>query len=90
MAREDLKELYVLLKDSEFRFMPRGTHDMDMIYREVKARFSGLCDDGYLCSENCKNGHLQPEWNHTVRKALESLKRKSVAKDVRKKFWIFR
>ena len=57
MARDDLKELYVALKDSEFRFVPRGTHDIDMIYGEVKARFSSLCDDSYLCAENYKSGH---------------------------------
>lgn len=91
MAREDLKELYAALKESDFVFMPRGTHQVDLIYSEVKARFRNLCDDDYLCAENCSSGHPQPEWQHTVRKALDSLKRKStsVSKGAKKGLWIF-
>ncbi len=89
MAREDLKELYQELKRSRFQFVPRGTHHIDIIYREVKSRFPHLCDDSYLCAENCSSGHSQPEWNHTIRKALESLKGESVLKDDRKGFWTF-
>jgi hypothetical protein len=26
------------------------------------------------CSENCRKGNNQPEWNHTVRSALNNLR----------------
>jgi len=74
MAREDLQQLYQELKSSRFRFLARGEHDVQAIYRAVKARYPALCDDRFLCSQNCLSGHDQPEWQHVVRKALQVLK----------------
>jgi len=74
MARADLQQLYQDLKSSRFRFLPRGEHDVRAIYRAVKATYPRLCDDRFLCSQNCSRGHEQPEWQHVVRKALQALK----------------
>jgi hypothetical protein len=74
MARADLQQLYQGLKSSRVRFLPRGEHDVRAIYRIVKARYPRLCDDRFLCSQNCSRGHEQPEWPHVVRKALQVLK----------------
>jgi hypothetical protein len=92
MARKDLRTLYQRLLETEFRFMPRGTQHINEIYDEVEQRFTELCDDNYLCSENCSSGHHQPEWKHTVRKALDRLKRISmlVSKDRSHGYWEFR
>ena len=74
MARPDLQQLYQELKASRFGFLARGEHDVRAIYRIVKARYPRLCDDSFLCSQNCSRGHEQPEWQHVVRKALQALK----------------
>ncbi len=89
MAREDLRELYQQLIISKIRFAERGEHHLHDIYKAIKDRFSTLCDDSYLCRDNCSQGHNQPEWQHTVRKSLEALKRAGVvSKSDRKNYWI--
>ncbi len=70
MARADLRDLYHQLTTSKFGFVGNGEHSLEDVYRAVKTRFPALCDDGYLCRDNCAHGHDQPEWRHTVRKAL--------------------
>lgn len=75
MARENLKTLYHDLRESRFDFVPRGEHNIRDVYTFVKDRFPELCDDSYLCSENCKSGYNSPEWKHKVRTALWDLKR---------------
>lgn len=90
MARPDLKQLYQELLDSKFRFMSRGEQHLHDVYQAVKERFPDLCDDTYLCRDNCSRGHDQPEWKHTVRKALDRLKASSgpVSKG-NTNYWIF-
>ncbi len=71
--------------------MTREEHHLHIIYLAVKTEFPDLCDDNYLCSENCRNGHNQPEWNHAVRRALTWLKSKSFSvSNIRKNFWEFK
>jgi len=91
MARHDIQKLGQELRNTEFRFMARGEHHLHIIYRAVKTEFPDLCDDNYLCSENCSKGHNQPEWNHAVRRTLDQLKYKSlfVSKE-RINYWIFK
>ena len=76
MHRDKLKTLYQNLHESRFDFVPVGEHQIDDIYRFVQQRFSGLCDDSYLCSENCRQGHNRPEWQHRTRAALWDLKKR--------------
>ena len=57
MARPDLQQLYQERKASRFGFLARGEHDVRAIYRIVKARYPRLCDDRFLCSQNCSRGH---------------------------------
>lgn len=91
MVQQNIRELYQELLDSEFRFMSRGKHRVDGIYRVVKTRYPELCEDDYLCRDNCSQGHNRPEWEHTVRKVLDRLK-KSPNSPVSKgetNYWIF-
>ena len=74
MAREDVAELYRELRNSRFAFLPAGEHQIADVYAAVKKQYPHLCDDTYLCAENCSRGHQQAEWRHTTRKALWSLK----------------
>ena len=90
MAREDLKRLYQELLESRFRFMDRGEKHLNEIYENVKAIFPDLCDDSYLCRDNCSKGHDQPEWKHTVRKALGRLKTLGDISKGKPYYWIFR
>ncbi len=78
MARADIAELYRELLDSAFTFVPRGEHHLKDVYAMVKHQYSHLCDDHFLCVENCSHGHRQPEWKHATRKALWSQKTDSV------------
>ena len=93
MAREDIRELYRELVDSEFKFVPRGEQSIEVIYQQVQLRYPHLCDDDYLCVQNCQGAweHL-PEWQHAVRRALDRLKRisGSVLKGNRRGEWILR
>jgi len=74
--------------DDRFRFTARGERSLDDLYREVKSRYRDLCDDTYLCRDNCSSGHNQPEWQHTVRKSLDALKRQGVvSRGSRKGYW---
>ena len=77
MHREKLKTLYQNLHESRFDFVPAGEHQIDDIYRFVKQQFVDLCDDSYLCSENCRQGHNRPEWQHRTRAALWDLKKRT-------------
>lgn len=77
MAREDIQKLYRELVDGKFLFMQSGLYDLDTIYQSVKNQYPDLCDDSYLCIDNCSNGHNTPEWEHAVRKALDRLKKTS-------------
>jgi len=74
MARHDLEQLYEELCRTRFRFVGRGEFRLQDIYTAVKSAFRSLCDDGFLCSENCSRGGGTPEWQHVVRKALDRLR----------------
>ena len=73
MARQIESNLYKNLIESEFSFVERGIRPINEIYISVKSRFPDLCDDTYLCCENCKSHAKQPEWHHTVRGVLQRL-----------------
>ena len=91
MARIDLQELYQKLISNNFSFLPRGEHQLKSIYMEVKSEYPRLCDDNFLCIDNCSSGNNEPEWHHTVRKALDRLKRisKSVENGQKRGYWRF-
>ena len=76
MPRTKLKTLYQNLHGTRFDFVPTGEHHIDEVYRLVKQAYPELCDDSYLCSENCKQGHNRPEWQHRTRAALWDLKKR--------------
>ncbi len=91
MARPMETDLYQKLILSNFSFLPRGTRTIYEIYDAVKAQYPALCDDFYYCFKNCRSGNNQPEWNHTVRNALQSLKSKdgTITYTGRRGFWKF-
>jgi hypothetical protein len=78
MAKPQIKELAERLVGCRFDFMSKGEHALEDIYRAVKAAYPQLCDDAYLCAENCASGLQQPEWRHAVRGVLTRLKRGGV------------
>ena len=91
MARVDTQELYQNLIRTELSFVSRGRQYITYIYDCVRSKYPSLCDDNYLCSENCKSGANQPEWKHIVRGALDGLKDKSwhIKKEPQRGFWLF-
>lgn len=91
MARPKEMDLYQKLITTNFSFISRGTRTIDEIYNAVKAQYPSLCDDMYYCSEHCRSGNNQPEWNHTVRNALQYLKSESgtIAYTGRRGYWRF-
>ena len=70
MARPIESNLYQSLLESNFSIMERGIKSITEIYSVVKNEYPLLCDDNYCCP----HGINQPEWNHTVRTALNRLK----------------
>jgi hypothetical protein len=91
MALDEISQLYNEIVDSDFRLMPSGQFHINVIYTKVKGKYSHLCDESYLCADNCGSGHNQPEWKHAVRRSLERLKTIStrVTKGP-KYYWIFK
>lgn len=91
MPREDMSQLYSALTESRFSFVPIGRHSLQEVYAYVQERYPELCDESYLCSENCNNGHNSPEWKHRVRAAIWVVKdfRGYVTRDRERGFWIF-
>jgi hypothetical protein len=93
MARADTQELYQNLVRTELSFVPHGRHHITVIYDCVRSKYPNLCDDSYLCIENCKSGDNQPEWKHKVRWALNVFKKKEkprhIKKDPQRSFWVF-
>ena len=68
MPRRELeKNLHSRLMDSEFSFIPRGTHSLKDFYSLVKSNFFEFCEDDFKCKECCKSGGSDPEWHHIVR-----------------------
>lgn len=76
MARAELEDLYRILVDARFEFIPRSEVHLREIYAIVKNRYPELCDDSYLCSTNCKSGYNSPEWKHVVRTGLNEMKKR--------------
>ncbi len=74
MARPDIKNLYQELRTTRFSFIPRGEHHLHDVYQAVRLQYSSLCDDNFLCAENCASGSQLPEWQHVVRRALQAEK----------------
>jgi hypothetical protein len=91
MARPKESDLYQELMTSKFSFIARGIRTIIEIYDAVKVKYPALCDDMFYCSENCRSGNDQPEWNHTVRNALQYLKSKdgSITYTGQRGFWKF-
>ena len=62
-----------------------------MIYDYVQQKYPDLCDDAYLCADNCKDGHNRPEWKHRDRAAIWDAKDRSdyVSRDSSRGHWCF-
>lgn len=92
MARRTEQKLYQALIDSEFSFVMRGERSIEEVYSSVFAEHPHLCDNTYYCSENCKSGNDQPEWKHTVRNALQGMKRlkRHISFTGQRGYWEFR
>jgi hypothetical protein len=95
MARVDgnraLEDLYRILMERRFDFMPRGEHHLRQVYKVVNERHSELCNDSYLCSASCKDGTNSPEWKHVVRAVLKNIQSRGgpVAKGGSHGLWFF-
>ena len=91
MPRDDLRILYHELCETRFACVPRGEHSLLDIYGFVREHYPALCDDSYLCSENCTSGHNSPEWQHRVRAALSYLKKhgRDVQSGAEGAVWVF-
>lgn len=92
MARQDVHDLYQQLHKSHFSFVPRGEHTVHDVYAMVKTQHPTLCDDNFLCANNCSRGSSQPEWQHVVRRSLQSHKvvGAHVARSGRTRHWVFK
>jgi hypothetical protein len=90
MARPIEKQLSKALRDSDLFFVERGEWKTHEIYDFVKRRYPTLCDDEYHCIDNCSGGSKQPEWNHLVRRVLNSLKSENGSiRHFRQGYWEF-
>ena len=92
MAHPELQQLYHKLLGCPCVFISRGEYHIQDIYSAVRGHLSDLCDDSYLCRQNCSQGHNQPEWQHVIRRVLDALKSPDgdVSHSSRPRCWIFR
>ncbi len=92
MARTEIAELYRELISNEFSFLKRGESSLALVYETVQRSYPELCDDDYLCVENCSSGNHSPEWQHAVRRALNELKRKdsTEVENSGRGYWVFK
>ena len=74
MSNYKCNQLRHILLNNSFSFLPRGRLRLQDVYDYVEASYPSLCDNSYLCSSNCNSGNDEPEWHHSVRWALQSLK----------------
>lgn len=91
MGRDELSLLYSSLSETGFSFIPPGRLSLKEIYIYIKREYPDLCDDSYLCRDNCTNGANSPEWKHRVRAAIWDVKdkREYVKRDNHRGFWVF-
>lgn len=89
MTRLKEKNLFRVLVDNGFSFVGKDRFEIKEIYDAVKSEYGELCDDNYLCADNCRQGNNKPEWNHVVRKALYRLKKtgEPVHFSGKRRFW---
>jgi hypothetical protein len=88
MPRPIEKELSRLLRESQMDFLGNDEIHITRIYELVKNQYPNLCDDDYLCSENCSNGNNQAQWQHVVRGVLGIFKKKGIAQSGLRGFWV--
>lgn len=74
-----IKIFLLLLRDTELSFLSNDPIHIEDIYQDIQQRYPELCDDNYLCSDNCLSGNNQPEWKHMVRSVINTLRLKGIA-----------
>jgi len=85
------KALYKTLKENELDFIPRGIYHIQELYDFIKNEYPHLCDDNYLCIQNCKSGGNSSEWKHVVRSFLGNCKKNNkILKMPERGFWELR
>jgi hypothetical protein len=89
MKRTNEIKLKHALLDSRLFFIPRGKHELSIIYTYVKASFPHLCDDTITCSRKTGEDYGGPEWQHYTRLALNKLKEMGVITQPERKYYIF-
>lgn len=87
--RDATKNLSKALNVSNMDFMGTGIYQMQEIYERVKKEYPALCNDNYLCIENCRAGNKSPEWHHVIRGNMQTMKRRGRAISVVTGTWSF-
>lgn len=87
---EKAKQLSEKLKDF-LSHLPAGSYKTHQIYDGLQISYPHLCNDSYLCIDNCNSGNNQPEWKHKVRGKLSGLKNNGILQyDKTNKIYILR
>lgn len=74
VENDRVRQLYDNLIQTQLNFIPPGSYDTRQIYLAIQEMYPELCNDNYLCINNCNSGHNNPEWKHAVRRVLNRLK----------------
>jgi hypothetical protein len=94
VSRQDIAQLYKTLHETEFEFMPRGIFHLHDVYAAVKKKYRHLCNDKFICDENCHTGDPKREWQHATSRALDVLTTRTVKSEIvlhaRRGYWEFR
>lgn len=86
---QNCNTLRKLLVENKMSFIPRGRVSLDEVYSYVRAHYPALCDDNYLCNKHCLSGTSNPEWQHAVRWALQTLKDAKQVNHASRGYWLF-
>ena len=85
--RQKEHQLSAEIRNGNFSFLEPGRYTISEIYKLVNNRFPDLCDNQYLCSQNCKSGHNHPEWFHVVRGCLQNGKAAGIIINTNRGVW---
>lgn len=74
------------LVESELFFIPRGEHNVKVIYTYVQSSVPKMCDNSIPCQHEGSD-YGQAEWKHQVRLALDALKKSGVTENKSRGVW---
>ncbi len=90
MTNREIKlKLSKIMLETNMGCMGTGIYSMQEVYEKVKKNYPELCNEQYLCIDNCKSGGKDPEYHHTIRGNMQTMKKRGRVIKSSKGSWEF-